>query len=237
MSLRADPRGAGLHVGDDVSIGADTVIGAHVTIHDGTTIGTGCVIDDGAVLGKRPRLAGHSSAPRGELGGLVLASGVIVSAGAVVFAAARVEANAVLGEQSFVREHARIGAGTVIGRGSAIDPQVIVGSRVRVQANVYLTQGMILEDDVFVGPGVCTTNDNTMARHAEDDELRGPTLRRACRVGGSAILLPGVEVGEGAHVAAGAVVISDVAARTIVAGVPAREIGAVSDEALFECWR
>ena len=81
MSLRAAPRAPGLHVGEGVSIGEDVVIGAHVTIHDGTVVGAGCVIEDGVVLGKRPRLARHSSAPRGELPGLVLGPRVSVGAG------------------------------------------------------------------------------------------------------------------------------------------------------------
>jgi acetyltransferase-like isoleucine patch superfamily enzyme len=237
MSLRADPRGPGLHVGDGVTIGEDTRIGAHVTIHDGTTIGARCVIDDGAVLGKRPRLARHSSAPRGELPGLVLGAGVVVGAGALVFAGARIDMNAILGDQSFVREHAHVGEESVIGRGSAVDPHVTVGPRSRVQTNVYLTQGTLIEEDVFVGPGVCTTNDNTMARHDSSHELHGPKLRRACRVGGAAVLLPGVEIGEEAFVGAGAVVLRDVPARAIVVGVPARQIGVVSDDARLERWR
>ena len=84
---------------------------------------------------------------------------------------------------------------------------------------------------------MCTTNDNTMARHDANYELRGATLRRACRVGGGAVPLPGVEVGEEAFVGAGAVVTRDVAPRTAVVGVPAREIGRVGDEALAERWR
>ena len=59
---------------------------------------------------------------------------------------------------------------------------------------------------MFVGPGACTTNDDTMSRHGPEYALRGATLRRACRVGGGTVLCPGVEVGEEAFVAAGAVV-------------------------------
>jgi acetyltransferase-like isoleucine patch superfamily enzyme len=237
MSLRPVSRGPGLHVGVGVSIGPGTVLGAHVTIHSGTVLGEGCVIEDGVVLGKRPRLARHSSAPRGELAGLVLGPRVTICAGAIVFAGSRVEADAIIGDQSYVRELAQVGEGSVIGRGSAIDPHARIGARVRVQTNVYITQGTLVEDDVFVGPGVCTTNDNTMARHDAGDELRGPTLRRACRIGGAAVLLPGVEVGEEAFVGAGAVVTRDVPPRTVVVGVPAREIGRVEEAALLERWR
>jgi acetyltransferase-like isoleucine patch superfamily enzyme len=237
VTLRPDPRAPGLHVGDGVSIAADVVIGAHVTIHAGTVIGPGCVIEDGVVLGKRPRLARHSTAPRGELPGLALAERVTVCCGAIVFAAARIDAEVILGDQSFVRERASVGAGSVIGRGSVVDPGVRVGRRARIQTDVYLTQGSVVEDDVFVGPGVCTTNDDTMSRHDPGYELRGATLRRACRVGGAAVLVPGVEVGEEAFVGAGAVVTRDVPPRSLVVGSPARELRRVRDDELLERWR
>jgi len=162
---------------------------------------------------------------------------VTVCSGAVVFAGARIEADVILGDQSFVREHAVVGAASVIGRGSVVDPGVQIGARVRVQTDVYLTQGSVLEDDVFVGPGVCTTNDNTMSRHDASYELRGALLRRACRVGGGAVLVPGVEIGEEAFVAAGAVVTRDVPSRSLVVGSPARELRRVGDEELLERWR
>jgi acetyltransferase-like isoleucine patch superfamily enzyme len=108
---------------------------------------------------------------------------------------------------------------------------------VRVQTDVYLTAGAVIEEDVFVGPGVTTTNDSTMARHAPDEPLDGPTLRRACRVGGGVVLCPGVEVGEEAFVAAGAVVARDVPARAVVMGVPARVVREVDDRDLVEHWR
>ena len=63
--------------------------------------------------------------------------------------------------------------------------------------------------------------------------MRGPTIRRGARVGGGAVLLPGIEIGEEAFVGAGAVVIRDVRARTVVVGNPAREIREVPDEELL----
>ena len=96
----------------------------------------------------------------------------------------------------------------------------------------------MIEDDVFVGPGVTTTNDYTMARHAPDYALRGATLRRACRIGGGVVLCPGVEVGEEAFVAAGAVVTQRrPAARRGRWACPARVVREVADEDLLERWR
>jgi acetyltransferase-like isoleucine patch superfamily enzyme len=237
VSLRADPRAPGLHVGENVVIGSGVTLGVGVTIHAGTCIGAECVIEDNVVLGKPPRLSRHSQASRTHVEALVLGDGVTVCAAAIVCAGSRLEAGVILGDQSFVRERVSVGAGASVGRGSVIEPGVAVGARSRIQTNVYLTTGSLLEDDVFVGPGVVTTNDDTMARHDTDYELRGATLRRACRVGGGAVLVPGVEVGEEAFVAAGAVVTHDVPARAVVMGVPARVVGTVADADLLEHWR
>jgi acetyltransferase-like isoleucine patch superfamily enzyme len=234
--LSPDSRASGLLLGEDVSIGENVVFGAHVVVHDGTVLGDGCVIEDHAVLGKRPRLA-RSSATRGDVGVLELGPGVTVCSGAVVFAGASAAADAILGDQSFVRERSSIGASTVIGRGSAVDNDVVVGARAKVQTGVYLTAFTLVEDDVFIGPGVVTTNDDTMSRHGTDTPLRGAILRRACRIGGGAVLTPGVEIGEEAYVAAGAVVTCDVGPRMVVMGVPARVVRKVGEQDLLERWR
>jgi UDP-2-acetamido-3-amino-2,3-dideoxy-glucuronate N-acetyltransferase len=237
LMLSPDTRAPGLLLGEDVSIGMDVVFGAHVVVHDGTVLGDGCVVEDHAVLGKRPRLARSSAAPRGGVGALELGTRVTVCSGAIVFAGARVAAEAILGDQSFVRERSSIGADTVIGRGSVVDNDVVVGARAKVQTGVYLTAFTLVEDDVFVGPGVVTTNDDTMSRHGAEEPLRGAILRRACRIGGGAVLTPGVEIGEEAYVAAGAVVTRDVSPRAVVMGVPARAVREVGERDLLERWR
>jgi acetyltransferase-like isoleucine patch superfamily enzyme len=217
-------------------VGTDVVFGSNVVVHDGVVIGDGVTIQDGAILGKAPKLGARSTAPRDDGQPLVIEAGAAICAQAIVLAGAHIGAGAIIGDQAFVRERAEIGAGTVIGRGSAVDNDVVVGERVRVQTNVYLTAYSVVEDDVFVGPCAMTTNDDTMARHAPGAALRGATLRRACRVGGGAVLVPGVEIGEEAFVAAGAVVTNDVPPRALVMGVPARVVRQVADEELLERW-
>jgi UDP-2-acetamido-3-amino-2,3-dideoxy-glucuronate N-acetyltransferase len=226
----------GLVLSPTASVGDGVTFGAHVVVYDGVVIGDGCAIGDGAVLGKTPSLSRRSSAPRGELSALVLESGVVVGTGAIVFAGSQLGAGTIVGDQAFVRERTTIGPETVVGRASGVDNNVSIGARVRIQSQGYVTGYSVIEDDVFFGPCAMTTNDDTMARHPKDQPLRGATLRRACRIGGGAILLPGVEVGEEAFVAAGAVVTSDVAARKVVMGVPARMVRDVPDEDLLEQW-
>ena len=217
-----------------VFVGSGSSIGAGAVIHAGTQIGERCLIEDGVVLGKRPRLRERSSAAGSTDQPLELADEVTVCANAVVYAATTVGAGAILGDQTQIRERAVIGVRSVVGRGSTVDNDVLIGDGVLIQTLVYVTGGSIVEDGVFLGPGVTMTNDNSMGRHPPRAPLAGVTLRRACRVGGGVVLTPGVEIGEEAFVAAGAVVTRDVGAREVVMGVPARVVRRVADEDLIE---
>jgi acetyltransferase-like isoleucine patch superfamily enzyme len=226
----------GLILSPTAQVGSGVTFGANVVVHDGVIIGDDCTIGDGAVLGKGPQLARRSTASRDPLDALVLAAGVVVGAQAIVFTGVRVGAGSIVADQAFVRERTVIGTDTVVGRASGVDNDVRIGDRVRIQSQAYVTGYSVIEDDVFFGPCAMTTNDDTMARHPKGMALRGAILRRACRIGGGAVLVPGVEIGEEAFVAAGAVVTADVPARKVVMGVPARLVRDVPDEDLLERW-
>ena len=167
-------RAPGLVLGEHVDLPDDLLLGAHVVIYPGTRIGRGVVVEDHAVVGKPPRLGQFSTAPREVPTSTVLHDGAAVLAGAIVFAGAELGEAVTLGDQASVRERAVVGAKTTIGRGSAVDNDVRIGERVRIQTNCYITAYTIVEDDVFLAPGVVTTNDNTMARHAPDESITGP---------------------------------------------------------------
>jgi UDP-2-acetamido-3-amino-2,3-dideoxy-glucuronate N-acetyltransferase len=235
--MTADRTPPGLVLAPTASVGRDVKFGAHVVVHDGVVIGDGCLIQDGAVLGKAPALARMSSAPRGELRPLVIEAGATICTQAIVFAGSHVCAGSIVGDQAYVRERSRIGPDSVVGRAATVDNDVTIGARVRLQSNVYVTAFSEIDDDVFVGPCAMTTNDDTMARRSPDTPMEGVRLRRACRIGGGAVILPGVEVGEEAFVAAGAVVTRDVPSHKVVWGVPARIVRDVPEEDLLERWR
>jgi acetyltransferase-like isoleucine patch superfamily enzyme len=205
------------------------------TVYEGTVLGEGVKVLENAVVGKQPTLSPRSTAKRDPLPPATIGAGTVVSTGAIVFAGSTIGERVILGDQSCVRERVEVGDDVVLGRGSLIENDTTVGARTKIQAEAYVTAYSTLEEDVFVAPCVVTTNDNYMGRTEKRlSEMRGPTIRRGARVGGGAILCPGVEVGEEAFVGAGAVVTRDVPPRAVVVGSPARVLRDVPDEELLE---
>lgn len=204
-------------------------------VYEGTLIGEGAKVLEGAVVGKQPTLSPRSTAKREPLPPTVIGDGTIVSTGAIVFAGSSIGARVILGDQSCVRERVAIGDDVVLGRGSYVENDTTIGAMTKIQADAYITAYSTLEEHVFIAPCVVTTNDNFMGRTERRlSQMRGPTIRRGARVGGGAILCPGVEIGEEAFVGAGAVVTKDVPSRTVVVGNPARVLREVPDEELLE---
>jgi acetyltransferase-like isoleucine patch superfamily enzyme len=210
------------------------VIAETAVVYPGTVLGEGVQIHDHAVVGKQPSLSPRSTAKREPLEPLVIGAGTIVSTGAIVFAGTTLGERVIVGDAARVRERCVIGDDVVIGSGSLVENDTTIGSLTKIQAEAYITAYSTLEDEVFIAPCVVTTNDNFMGRTEKRRALmRGPTIRRAARVGGGAVLCPGVEIGEEAFVGAGAVVTKDVPPRVVVVGNPARVLREVPADELL----
>ena len=203
-------------------------------VYPGTKFGEGVKVLEHAVVGKQPALSPRSTAKREPLEPTQIGDGTIVSTGAVVFAGTKVGARVILGDQSCVRERVTVGDDVVIGRGSLVENDTTIGAMTKIQAEAYITAYSTLEEHVFIAPCVVTTNDNFMGRTERRHELvKGPTIRRGARIGGGAILCPGIVIGEEAFVGAGAVVTKDVPPNVIVVGNPARVLRDVPAEELL----
>lgn len=203
-------------------------------VYPGTVLGDGVQVLENAVVGKQPTLSPRSTAKREPLPPTEIGDGTVVSTGAIVFAGSRIGARVILGDQSCVRERVAIGDDVVLGRGSLVENDTTVGAMTRIQAEAYITAYSTLEEHVFIAPCVVTTNDNFMGRtERRHEHMRGPTIRRGARIGGGAVLCPGIEVGEDAFVGAGAVVTKDVPPRVVVVGNPAHVLRDVADDELL----
>lgn len=123
----------------------------------------------------------------------------------------------------------QIGRGCSIGQNVMIGPKVTVGDRCKIQNNVSLFEGVILEDEVFCGPSCVFTNvTNPRAALERKDEFAVTRVGRGATIGANATIVCGHEIGRYAFVAAGAVVTGDVASHALMIGVPARQVGWVS---------
>jgi len=207
---------------------------AAADIAPGTVLGEAVVVYDGAIVGKQPVLSPRSTVSHEPLRPAEIGDGTVISNGATIFAGVTLGARVLIGDGACVRERCVIGDDVVIGYGSLVENDTTIGARTKIQAQAYVTAYTTIEEDVFVAPCVVTTNDNFMGRTERRHALRkGPTIRRGARIGGSAVLCPGIEIGEEAFVGAGAVVTEDVAARKVVVGNPARVIRDVPEDELL----
>lgn len=128
--------------------------------------------------------------------------------------------NFTTGHGTVIREKTSIGDKVLIGTNSVIEGHCTIGNNVRIQSNVYVPIKTIIEDHVFMGPCVCLTNDKYPVRI--DFDLKGPTIRKGASIGANSTFLSGLEIGEGAMVAAGAIVTHDVPPNYLAIGAPAR---------------
>ena len=121
---------------------------------------------------------------------------------------------------------ARIGPGTVLGQGTYVGPGVEIGRGCKIQNHVSVYAGVVLADEVFVGPSAVFTNVRHPRAHvSRRDEFDATRVGRRATIGANATIVCGVAVGERAFVGAGAVVTHDVAPGRLVLGTPARPAG------------
>lgn len=145
-----------------------------------------------------------------------------------------VEAGATIGRGTRVWAFAHILAGAVIGvecnicDGVFIENDVLVGDRVTIKPGVQLWDGVRLENDVFVGPNATFTNDPFPRSKQRPTEYSRTLVREGASIGANATILPGVVVGRGSMIGAGAVVTGDVPPYAIATGNPARIQGYAS---------
>lgn len=166
-----------------------------------------------------------------------------ISSSARIVDSADVSADATIGAGSSIwhlaqiRENAHLGENCIIGRGAYVGTGVVMGDNCKVQNYALVYEPAKLGDGVFIGPAVVLTNDtyprainaDGSQKSAHDWEPVGVTIERGASIGARATCVAPVTIGAWATVAAGAVVVKDVPAYALVAGVPARRIGWVGE--------
>jgi len=223
------------YIEEGVVLGEGVEIGANVVIYSGTVLGKNVKVAANTVLGQRPTKAKSSTLRiSGNLPGLEIRDGTIIGVGAVIYVGTVIGQDCFIADGAQVRERCTIGNAVIIGHAATVENDCTIGDRTRIQTAAYITAHSILEEDVFVAPMVTTTNDNYMGRTQERfKKIRGVTARKGSRIGGNAVILPGVTIGQEAMVAAGSVVTKDVPPYSKVMGIPARVVGDVPEEQIL----
>lgn len=171
---------------------------------------TDIAVADGATLGVP---AGDNSSPP-DIG-----PASVIRAGTIIYDDVTAGRELTTGHHGLIREATTLGDNVLVGTQAVIDGMTTVDDNVSMQTGVYVSRETTIGSNVFLGPNATLLNDPYPVRR--DADLVGPTIEDGVSIGANATILPGVTVGDGAFVAAGAVVTEDVPPDTLAAGVPA----------------
>ncbi len=155
-----------------------------------------------------------------EFGPVVIGEGSIVRDGVILSTGARIGCRVLVGHNCVLRRRVRIGDDSVISHLVSIQHDVVLGSRVRISSLTHLTGGSLVEDDVQIGAGVATVDDNAM-EWPHPTSQRGAVFRQGCRIGSGATILGGVEIGRNSLIGAGSVVTRAIPENVVAFGNPA----------------
>lgn len=201
-----DPAAA---LAEDVEVGPFTIVHAGVELGAGSSVGAHCELGHPAV---------------GERGPLRIGPGALIRSHSVLYAGSEFGAGLQTGHRVTLREGIVAAEDLRVGTLGDLQGDVTIGRHVRLHSGVFVAKGAVVGDFVWVFPHVVLTDD---PHPPSDGANAGVVLERFAAVAASAVLLPGVRVGEGALVAAGTLVRTDVPAGMLCAGVPGTVRGPV----------
>ena len=211
-------------------ISPDAVVNGYVEdsiILGKTVIGTGSLIGRNVIIGYLVEKSLRSLIANGEFNlrrcsevskGAKIEKECIIRSGSVIYENVIMKDHVRTGHNVLIREGSIIGEDSLIGTGTILDGSVKIGNRVKIQSNVYLPHLTTVEDDVFIAPNVCFTNDP----YPQSRKLTGVKIGKEAIICANATLLPGIRIGERSVVGAGSVVTEDVPQDSVVLGNPAR---------------
>jgi acetyltransferase-like isoleucine patch superfamily enzyme len=152
--------------------------------------------------------------------GTTLGDNAILRSGTVLYCDVVAGNDFQTGHNVIIREKTRIGDRVAVGTATVIEGNSVIGNDVSLQSMVYIPTGTVIDDRVFIGPNAVLTNDRYPPNRGS--ELHGPHIMEGAAIGANATLLPGVCIGKGALIAAGAIVTRDVPDHMLALGAPAR---------------
>ena len=196
-------------------------------IHSNVHIGKDTYVEEGCEIGHPPR-----GKKAGELP-TIIGSGGVIRSGTVIYAGTTIGDGFNSGHGAMIREDNVIGDNCSVGSNAVLEPGNRVGNGTRIHSQCFL-EHVTLGDRVFLGPGVVFTDDPHPACPRYLECVLGATVEDDVSIGGNATILPGVRIGAGSLIGAGAVVTRDVAAGTVAGGNPAKMLKQVAQLVCFK---
>ncbi len=152
-----------------------------------------------------------------------------IRSGSVLYRSSTIGVRLDLGHHVVIREECEIGDDVSIWSNSIVDYGCRIGDRVKIHSNCYVAQFTVLEEDVFLGPGVSIANDLYPGDQESAAVMAGPILRAGVQIGAGVTILPYVEIGQGSLIGSGSVVTRNIPAGMVAYGSPAVPTKAVAD--------
>jgi len=155
--------------------------------------------------------------------------GWLIREGSFILPGSKIGRNLETGHNVIIRERCIIGDNVKIWANTVVDYECRIGNNVKIHCNCYLAQYTVIEDNVFIAPGVVTLNDPHPGCKHSRECMRGPVIEEEVQVGGNSTILPYVRIGRRSLIGAGSVVTKDVPPFSVAYGVPARIVNSVYD--------
>jgi acetyltransferase-like isoleucine patch superfamily enzyme len=184
-------------------------------------LGENAVLDDGVILGYPPS--------RGQEQPLIIGPGAHIRHGTIIYGSSYIGRNLETGHNVVIREGNIIGDNLRIWGNSIIDYGCVIGNNVKIHNQVYIAQFTVIEDDVFLAPGVILANDIHPGCPDATECMQGPHIKKGAQIGINCAVLPRVTIGEHVVIGSGSVVTRDIPARMVAYGNPARVMCKVDD--------
>ncbi|MBU8923144.1 MAG: hypothetical protein KOO63_15100 [Bacteroidales bacterium] len=167
-------------------------------------------------------IVGYLSPRRNVSELLEIGEGARVRSGSVIYAGSKIGKGLETGHNVIIREENTIGDHFNLWNNSVIDYGCTIGHNVKIHCNIYIAQFTVIEDEVFMAPGVTVANDIHPGCPDSGDCMRGPVFKKGCRIGVNVTVVPYVTIGEGTLVGSGSVVTKDLPPGVLAYGNPAR---------------
>lgn len=214
---------------ENVIIGKGAIIHDYVIIYPNTEIGENVEIFDHCVIGKPPVTTGATSRKlKSTYGKTKIGNNSVLHTGVVIYAETTIGRYNLIGDFCSIREECSTKDSCILGRNVCINYNVSIGANTKIMDSSIITGNMKIGNDVFISVLVATSNDNSIGKHSYSTDMQGPTIEDDVLIGAGANILPSIHVKSGSIVGAGSVVTKDVEAHTLVMGVPAVAVRALS---------